>query len=389
MVQLLNLRGEEILGKTEYDFFPKETADQFRSNDLTVMEALGKPIVAEETLLLDQQIITYLAIKFALVDEQGVPYALCGISTDISDRKQMENQLRQQAEDLEQTLQELKHTQTQMIQSEKMSSLGQLVAGVAHEINNPVNFIHGNLTHLDEYTQILLQVIHLYHQHSSNRHPEIQEFLDEVDLEYIQEDLPNMINSMKVGTQRIRQIVLSLRTFSRMDEAESKVVDIHEGIDSTLMILQHRLKEKPEHPAIEVIKEYGTLPLVECYAGQLNQVFMNILANAIDAIEEYNQQRTLAQIQANPSQIQIRTSVINSHSIQIAIADNGLGMSEDVEKQIFNPFFTTKPVGKGTGMSMSISYQIISEKHGGKLECFSTLNKGTKFVIELPIQQNK
>lgn len=288
---------------------------------------------------------------------------------------------------LEQTLIELKRTQSQLVHAEKMSSLGQLVAGVAHEINNPVNFIHGNLTYLEDYAQNLLNVVQLYQHHYPNPVAEIQGQADAIDLAFLQEDLLKIVTSMKLGTERIRNIVLSLRIFSRMDEAQFKSVDIHEGIDSTLLILQHRLKKKQEHSEIQVIRNYGNLPLVECYAGQLNQVFMNILVNAIDAIEELNQKRTLPEIKENSSQITISTSVIDAQWVQIAIADTGLGITEEIQEQIFNPFFTTKPIGKGTGMGMAISDQIITEKHGGKLMFFSTPGRGTEFVIHIPIKK--
>ncbi|ACC79181.1 ATP-binding protein [Nostoc punctiforme] len=303
-------------------------------------------------------------------------------------KEKLEDRVEERTTELKNALGELQRTQSQVIQSEKMSSLGQLVAGVAHEINNPVNFIHGNLVHVQEYTQDLLAFVQLYQQHDPKPAAEIQTFTEDIDLEFLQEDLPKMLSSMRVGTERIRQIVLSLRNFSRIDEAEFKSVDIHEGIDSTLMILQHRLKAKPEQPEIEVIKDYGTIPLVECYAGQLNQVFMNILVNAIDALEENNTKHTYQEIEENPSRIKIRTSVINSTWLEIAIADNGVGISKEFQQRIFDPFFTTKPIGKGTGMGMSISYQIITEKHGGKLECFSTSGKGTEFIIQIPLQLN-
>ncbi|MGF1939067.1 MAG: sensor histidine kinase [Nostoc sp. ChiQUE02] len=301
-------------------------------------------------------------------------------------KEELEYRVEERTTELKNALGELQRTQSQVIQSEKMSSLGQLVAGVAHEINNPVNFIHGNLVHVQEYTQDLLAILQLYQQHNSNLVPEIQTAAEDMDLEFLQEDLPKMLSSMKVGTDRIRQIVLSLRNFSRIDEAEFKRVDIHEGIDSTLMILQHRLKAKSEQPEIEVSKDYGAVPLVECYAGQLNQVFMNILVNAIDALEENNAKRTYQEIQDNPSRIKIRTSVLNSTWLEVAIADNGVGISKEIQQRIFDPFFTTKPIGKGTGMGMSISYQIVTEKHGGKLECFSTSGQGTEFIIQIPLR---
>ncbi|OKH39421.1 hypothetical protein NIES2119_06700 [[Phormidium ambiguum] IAM M-71] len=291
------------------------------------------------------------------------------------------------SQQLEQVVKELKATQAQLIQTEKMSSLGQLVAGVAHEINNPVNFIYGNLTHANKYTEDLVYLADLYQQHYPQPPIEIQEFVENIELYYLKEDLPKLLNSMKVGANRIRDIVLSLRNFSRLDEAEMKAVDIHEGIDNTLLILQNRLKAKQEHPAIQVIKEYSKIPLVECYAGQLNQVFMNILTNAIDALDEFNKQRSIAEIKKNPSTIKIRTGMENGDRVIIQIVDNGLGMTREVRDRLFDPFFTTKPVGQGTGLGMSISYQIVVEKHGGQLKCFSELGQGAEFLIQIPIRQ--
>lgn len=276
--------------------------------------------------------------------------------------------------------QELRDTQAQLIQSEKMSSLGQLVAGIAHEVNNPANFIHGNLSHLSQYTQDLLELVQLYQKYYPHPVSEIQAKCEEVDLEFLIEDLSKLLYSMKVGSERIRDIVKSLRNFSRLDEADFKSVDIHEGIESTLMILQNRLKARHQHPGIEAIKEYGNLPLIECYAGQLNQVFMNILTNALDALDEREQEETKT--------IRISTTLYNSELVRICIADNGCGMTEEVKKRLFDPFFTTKPVGKGTGMGMSISYQIVTKKHQGQLWCRSEPGEGTEFWIEIPLHQS-
>jgi signal transduction histidine kinase len=298
-----------------------------------------------------------------------------------------------QAEKLQQALRELQETQSQLIQSEKMSSLGQLVAGVAHEINNPVNFISGNLCYAQQYTEELLELLQVYQQEFPKLTPALEAAIAEIDLAFLSEDFPKLISSMKLGTDRIREIVLSLRNFSRLDEAQTKPVDLHSGIDSTLMILQHRLKPQAGRANIQVIKNYGDLPLVECHAGLMNQVFMNILGNAIDALEE----------QQKPGEIMITTELMphkprllattgeliprdDNESVVIRIRDNGFGIPQEICSRLFDPFFTTKPVGKGTGLGLSISYKIIVEKHGGTIKCVSQPGLGTEFLIQLPLK---
>ncbi|MEM6436544.1 MAG: PAS domain S-box protein [Cyanobacteria bacterium P01_D01_bin.115] len=317
-------------------------------------------------------------------DADGDVEYLSTIVRDITVQKQAEVALQQKAEELEQTLGELQRTQLQMIQSEKMSSLGQLVAGVAHEINNPVGFIHGNIAPMTEYTHDLIDLVELYQQEYPTPNLAIQVRIDEIDWEFLKEDSPKILTSIQVGTERIRQIVGSLKNFSRLDEAECKEADIHAGIDSTLLILEHRIKATPERPAIQIEQDYGDLPLVNCYPGQLNQVFMNILANALDALDQRDRDRSLDAIKQHPSIIKVQTQRVGSDRVLIRIEDNGPGISEQLQQRIFDPFFTTKPVGKGTGIGMSISHQIITEKHGGTLQCFSVPGQGAQFVIEIP-----
>lgn len=286
--------------------------------------------------------------------------------------------------ELEKAMQELKSTQAQLIQAEKMSSLGQLVAGVAHEINNPVNFIYGNINPATEYSQSLLKLMELYQLEYPNTSDKIEDFATEIDLDFIKEDLPKTIESMKNGAERIQKIVLSLRNFSRLDEGKIQLVNLHEVINNTLTILQGRLTANPEKPAIQIITNYGDLPLVECYTGQLNQGFMNLLANALDALEEL---REIEERDFIPT-IEISTTVRAAHNqILIKIKDNGPGIPEEILDDIFNPFFTTKPPGKGTGLGLSIAYSIIVDRHGGELKCSSQIGKGTEFIITIPSLQ--
>ncbi len=295
-------------------------------------------------------------------------------------KAELENQVKERTQELQNTLVNLRNTQAQMLQTEKMSALGQTVAGVAHEINNPVNFIHANIEYVETYIKDLLELVAFYQEYYPETPELLQDKIDEIDLEFIRKDSVKILSSMNIGTVRIREIVKSLRSFSRLDEAEYKKVDIHQGIDNTLLILQHRLKNSSTQSEIKIIKDYAQIPLVECYAGKLNQVFMNIMGNAIDALTELRTTDTTANIS-------ISTVIIDKNWVRICIADNGTGIDEKVSTNIFNPFFTTKPVGKGTGLGLSISYQIIVETHKGKIYCDSELGKGTKFIVEIPIRQ--
>jgi light-regulated signal transduction histidine kinase (bacteriophytochrome) len=320
----------------------------------------------------DIDLATTLGAQFAIAIEQHTLYQRI---TTLNNT--LEHQVKARTADLQKTLEELQRTQTQLIHTEKMSSLGQLVAGIAHEINNPVNFIHGNLSHLRSHAINMLELLLLYQHHFPDADTEILEKSDALDLDFVSRDFPKILASMEVGTSRIREIIQSLRNFSRLDQAEMKPVDIHEGIDSTLMILQHRLKQISDDQNIQVVKTYGDLPQIECLASQLNQVFMNILSNAIDALEG---------VQDRLRTISICTQRVGDDQVAIQISDNGKGIPKEARNRLFDPFFTTKPVGKGTGLGLSISHEIIVNKHGGKLECTSTSDQGATFTITIPLQ---
>ena len=300
-----------------------------------------------------------------------------------------EEQLRLKTIELAETLQKLNSATTQLIQKHKMSSLGQLVAAVAHEINNPVNFISGNIAHASNYAQDLLKLVELYREYYPEPVPIIENEIEEMGLEFMKKDLPKLLSSMALGAERIRGVVRSLRQFSHLDEAAMKPVDIHEGLESTLLILQNRLQAKGGRPGITVIKQYGNLPLVECFAGQLNQVFMQILTNAIDALETENNDDNSNGHGIVPPTIYIRTSMNHEAEVRISISDNGPGIEAENLPLIFDPLFTTKSPGRGTGIGLTIAYDLIVDKHGGNLLCHSVLGQGTEFIIEIPIHQNQ
>ncbi|MFN6570443.1 response regulator [Dendronalium sp. ChiSLP03b] len=301
--------------------------------------------------------------------------------------KTLEQKVSDRTAQLSHALQEVQASQVQLVQSEKMSALGQLVAGVAHEINNPVGCIYGNLTYVEQYMKDLLEIVALYQEYHPQPAAPIQNKLNDVELDYLREDLPKLVQSLQDSAHRIRDISTSLRTFSRVDNDRPVVFNLHEGIDSTILILKHRLNANAKRPAIEVIKNYGNIPQVECFAGQLNQVFMNIIANAIDALEDMHQGQALEDIPAQNYQITIQTALTNNQQgVLISIKDNGIGMSEEVKQKIFDHLFTTKDIGKGTGLGLAIAHQIIVEKHGGTINVHSVPGQGSEFAITLPIQ---
>jgi PAS domain S-box-containing protein len=373
--QACGVSSQQIIGQTDDALWPLDLAEAYRQDDSLVMQSRQRQQIEEKLINSTGEVRWVETYKTPVYDEQNQVIGTAGIAQDITERKNLELKLTKQTRALKKALKQLKQTQAQMIQAEKMSSLGEMVGGIAHEINNPVNFISANIIHAEEYVENLLDLIHLYQAHYPEPTDDIQVLTEEIDLNYLEEDFAQLLQSMKVGSKRIQQIVLSLRNFSRLDEAEVKDVDLHQGIESTLLVLNHRLQQTPGD-RIEIIKEYNELPLVQCYPGQLNQVFMNLLENAIDALEKRTEGR----------QIRIKTDRINSDWVAIHIADNGAGIPSLIQGKIFDPFFTTKPVGQGTGLGLSSSYQIITEVHKGKIQCHSTVGEGTKFIIQIPIQ---
>lgn len=361
-----------------------------QSSLLRALNPLNMQAQLQQETLAHQQ--TQLAFKAAEIESTQQRDERTAKLAEINEQLKKDLRKRKRVEDaLKQTLKTLQSAQTQIIQSERMAGLGHFVAGVAHEINNPVNFIHGNLKPAKQYAEELLALVSYYQKTDPALAQTIQieiEELEDIDVEFLAKDFPRLLDSMKSGTERIREIVKSLRNFSRLDEADMKPVDIHEGIDNTLLLLPNRLKALPGQSAIRVVKTYGNLPTVECFASQLNQVFWHLLSNAIDAVRSHYVQNAFENesepTQPDISTIQIRTEVIKANWIAISIIDNGPGIPEQARNKIFDPFYTTKPVGKGTGLGLSISHQVIVEKHGGRLYCHSTPGQGTEFVIELP-----
>ena len=378
--------AEEMLGHHATQIVPESDRPLVAEVMIALLEQRGGFHSLNQNVRKDGTIITCEWINTPLIDNEGKAIGIFSMIQDVSDRILAEATIQQKSEDLERTLQELQSAQLQMVQSEKMASLGNLVAGVAHEVNNPIGFLNGSINNGKEYVQDLLGHLALYQQHYPNPVMPIQDNAENIDLEFISEDLPKLLDSMKSASDRIKGISISLRTFSRADTEHKVSANLHDGINSTLLILKYRLKANPHRPAIEILQNYGDLPEIYCFPGQLNQVFMNILANAIDVFDEAAQSTSWADLQAHPQKITIQTALTQENAVEIRIGDNGKGMSEAVKARIFDHLFTTKGLGKGTGLGLAIARQIIVEKHGGSLDVQSQLGQGSEFCICLPIR---
>ena len=371
----------DLIGETVERFFQEQIQLSWLEKVQQALK-LVKTIHYDYSLVAEETKFWFSASISPISETQAV-----WVARDISERKRAEEALqeselreRKKAQELEKTLAELKLTQAQLLLSEKMASLGSLVAGIAHEINNPTSFIYGNIEAANIYLKDLVSLVDLYQKHYPKAVAEIARHIDDIDLDFIIEDFPKLLQSMNQGAERISKIVQSLKDFSHLDEAGYKHIDIHTGIDNTILLLQHRLERTTDRKEIKVIKEYAQLPKVECYPKQLNQVFMNVLGNAIDALEEeLEKNNTLT------PRIKIITETKDNKAL-IRIADNGIGITEQVSKRLFDPFFTTKLVGKGTGMGLAVSYQIIVDNHNGEIECISELGKGSEFIISIPLR---
>jgi len=394
-IQMPEINGYEVCEKLKADELTEnipvifisalnETFDKVKAFEVGGVDYISKPFQAEEVLARVETHLSLYQMKKRLQETNVIQ------SEKIVEQNIQLQQLNQSLEEANKVLQkqyeELQKTQLQLIKTEKMSTLGGLVAGVAHEINNPLNFIQGNLKYALGYVDDLLGHLSIYQEQFSPT-PEIEDNAEEIELDFLTEDLPKLIKSMVDGVKRIEKISTSLRTLSRTDTDKKNEFNLHEGLDSTLLILKYRLKANEHRPAIEIVKNYGDIPAIKCYAGQMNQVFMNLLANAIDALDESNAGKTFAEIKNAPNRITLTTKINEDRkSIMVGIADNGMGMPGEVKKRIFEQGFTTKKVGKGTGLGMAIAHQIVVKTHGGSLEVHSEVGKGTEFCIHLPIE---
>ena len=385
------IKSADIFGKAPEEIFGENEGKKVRQNMMNCLE-VGAVITYEECLTFNEELTWWLTTLNPLRDENDQIYRIIGTTMSITNLKRTESALReseakfqQKANDLEYAMGDLQQAQLQMVQSEKMASLGNLVAGVAHEINNPLGFLNGSINNAKDYVKDLIGHLGLYQQHYPNAVAPIRENAEEIDLEFVREDLPKLLRAMQGATERIKSMSTSLRTFSRSDTEHKVKANLHDGLDSTLLILKYRLKANEFRPEIEMIRDYGDLPLIECFPGQLNQVFMNILANAIDAHDEVAQGTPLAELQANPQKITIQTQKMPENWVEIRLKDNSKGMTDDVKTRVFDHLFTTKGVGKGTGLGLAIARQIIVENHGGTLEVQSELGQGTEFMIRLPL----
>ncbi len=387
---------KNIIGKTDYDLAWKtEEADFFRECDRRVMLANHAELgIVEPQLQGDGKKAWLETNKAPLHDASGKVIGILGTYQDITERKQadialqdLNQKLELQTSQLQLALERLQHSQLQLIQREKMSALGNLVSGVAHEINNPVGFLSGNLQPAQDYVRDLFGLVDLYQKTFPNPGREIEEKIETIDLAYLREDLPKTLYSMREGIKRIANISTSLRTFSRSDAEYRVLFNLHEGLDSTLLILKHRLKANEHRPAIKVVINYHEMPSIMCFPGQLNQVFMNLLANAIDALDDSNQGKSFSEIQLHPNRITVTIQLSNDRQwAMIKIQDNGIGMTEEIKQKIFENLFTTKGVGKGTGLGLAIVRQIIVEKHCGTIEVNSLLGQGTEFILQIPVK---
>lgn len=370
-----------------------DTADKVKGFNLGAVDFITKPFQQQEILAriklhLNLRYLTKTLANQNLLLKQEIAERITAEEALQKLTQELEKRVEERTAELSDALNNLQHAQVQIVQSEKMACLGQLVAGVAHEINNPVSFIYSNIPVAKEYITELVELTRICQEHTADAASEFDRISQEIDLDFVVEDLPKIIDSMAVGTERLYNLSMSLRNFSRLDTSSLTPVNIHEGIDSTLLILGHRLKAQGTYPAIKVIKDYGQLPLVNCYPAQINQVFMNILANAIDALEEARMNCDLSEKKAvvdRHPEISIRTEMLNNERVAIRIIDNGPGIKEEAIKELFKPMFTTKSVGKGTGLGLSISLDIVEKKHHGKLTCISSPNQGAEFVIEIPV----